>query len=340
MSRYDLVFCEREVRRLRCAWPCWSGSFTPIVVAFAIAGCLAATPSRADEPPLTGEAFPPELVEWVAAEGNPVFIGGGETAWDKKIRERGWILKEGDEYHLWYTGYDATREGLRMLGYAASRDGRTWQRSPENPLDREHWIEDMQVLKDGDTYYMFAEGKDDVAHLLTSRDRLHWQRVGPLDIRLTSGEPISAGPRGTPTVWIENGVWHLFYERGDKGVWLATSRDRQIWTNVSDDPVIAMGPAAYDKYAVALNQVIKHKGRYYGFYHASDTPEWKEWSTCIATSRDLVHWEKYGQNPLLKENKSSGIVVGEGEAMRLYTMHPVVQMHVRKKQQDGSPTGK
>ena len=32
-------------------------------------------------------------------------------------------------------------------------------------------------------------------------------------------------PCGTPTVWIENGVWYLFYEWNDKGVWLAKTND-------------------------------------------------------------------------------------------------------------------
>ena len=107
---------------------------------------------------------------------------------------------------------------------------------------------------------MFAEGKNDIAHRLTSTDGLHWTDHGSLDIRKTDGTPISPGPYGTPTAWFENGTWYLFYERGDQGVWLATSRDLKVWTNVQDDPVIAMGPEPYDAAAVALNQVVKRDG--------------------------------------------------------------------------------
>ena len=60
----------------------------------------------------------------------PVFNGAGPNHWDAKIRERGWIMREGDTYHLWYTGYDGTREGIKLLGYATSADGRTWTRWP------------------------------------------------------------------------------------------------------------------------------------------------------------------------------------------------------------------
>ena len=96
---------------------------------------------------------------------------------------------------------------------------------------------------------------------------------GPTEVRSTSARPtaspISPGPYGTPTAWFENGTWYLFYERGDQGVWLATSKDLKIWTNVQDDPVIAMGPEPYDKTAVAVNQIVKRDGFYYAFYHAN-----------------------------------------------------------------------
>ena len=33
----------------------------------------------------------------------------------------------------------------------------------------------MFVLKHEDKYFMFAEGKNDIAHLLTSADGINWQ---------------------------------------------------------------------------------------------------------------------------------------------------------------------
>jgi hypothetical protein len=174
---------------------------------------------------------------------------------------------------------------------------------------------------------MFAEGKGDIAHLLTSDDGIAWKEEGPLDIRTRSGEPLSPGPYGTPSVFVEDGTWHLFYERDDKGVYVATSRDRRVWTNVKDEPVIALGPDAYDRHAVALNQVIRYKGRYYGVYHANADPDWKgPWTTCLAASDDLVRWEKYPGNPIVRSDDSSGILVDDGARLRLYTMHPAVKL--------------
>src|SRR5262245_52734056 len=136
------------------------------------------------------DKFPPELVKFTPYAKKPVFEAGGKSAWDAKIRERGWILREDGVYKLWYTGYDGTADGLRMLGYATSPDGIAWTRHPRNPIYRDHWVEDMMIVKHDGKYYMFAEGKEDRAQLLISANGLDWTRVGQLDIRRTDGKPI------------------------------------------------------------------------------------------------------------------------------------------------------
>ena len=215
------------------------------------------------------EDFPDSIVRWKPAQADPVFKGEGGRAWDRKIRERGWVEFADGKYHLWYTGYNDDRSKLRLLGHATSADGLSWERDRANPVFGGSWVEDVCLAGHDGTYYLFAEGKDDVAHLLASTDRVHWEDRGSLDIRKADGEPIGPGPYGTPTAFFEDGVWNLFYERGDQGVWLARSRDMKVWTNVQDDPVLAKGPDAYDREAIAVNQVVKRDGVYYAFYHAN-----------------------------------------------------------------------
>jgi len=273
--------------------------------------------------------FPEELVHFQTFSENPVFEGTGEPTWDQKIRERGYILKEGETYHMWYTGLRPDGESL-SLGYATSLDGLSWKRYAENPIFDESWTEDMMVVNVNGTYHMFAEGKGDIAHRLSSKDRIHWLDHGPLDMRTSDGSPLGEGPYGTPTVWRENNLWYLFYERNDLGIWLASSNDLEIWTNVQDDPVIAMGPETYDQYGLAVNQILKYKGWYYAYYHGTAFEDWHEWSTNIAASKDLVHWTKYNQNPIMGMNRSSGILVPDGDKFRLYTMHDKVEVHFPK----------
>lgn len=276
--------------------------------------------------------FPSEIVNFTAHKSNPLFKGTADSAtWDEQIRERGFILKEAETYYMWYTGYTKkTGKQIKYLGLATSPDGLKWTRHPGNPIHKTHWLEDVFVMKSAGTYYMFAESKDDIARLLTSTDRVHWEDKGALDIRLKNGKPISRGPYGTPTVWKEGDIWYLYYERNDADVWLATSKDLKIWTNVQDEPVLHSGPEAYDKFAVAFNQIIKYKGLYYAYYHASAFKDWREWTTNVAVSKDLIHWKKYANNPILKDNKSSGILVHDGKQFRMYTMHPEVNVYFPK----------
>ncbi len=292
-------------------------SFRPSLLLLLLAA--SGRPSLADE-------FPRGLVAWRPSPANPVFQGAGGAAWDRKIRERGWIDVENGTYRLWYTGYNDDRSPAKYLGHATSPDGIHWTRNPTDPIYTQSWVEDVNVLRRDGVYHMFAEGKDDIAHQLSSRDGLHWGEDARLDIRLVNGKPLGPGSYGTPTVWYEDGTWYLFYERGDQGVWLATSRDRSVWTNVQDTPVLARGPEPYDLYAVALNQIIKREGVYYAFYHANAHRPWKDWTTNIARSRDLVHWEKYPGNPILRDNCSSAVLVRGPKGDRLYTMHPMVRL--------------
>lgn len=281
----------------------------------------------ADEP-----EFPRELVSFEPTGAGPVFVAGGEGRWDVKIRERGFILREGPLWHMWFTGYDGTRPGLKMLGYASSRDGVRWTRHKSNPIYKAHWVEDMMVVKQGSVYFMFAEGRGDVAQLLVSSDGIGWTRRGPIDVRLTNGKTIPQGPYGTPTGYYENGTWYLFYERRDAGIWLATSMDMLIWTNVSDEAVLKPGPKLFDRDLVALNQVFRYKGRYFASYHGAargeETPAL--WSSGLAVSDDLKSWTKYSGNPLRPrvENKSSGVFVRDGSRFVFYTMHGAVHRHL------------
>lgn len=282
---------------------------------------------------VTKEEFPSQMVNFIPYNANPVFAGTGTNTWDKVIRERGYIIFENGIYKMWYTGYKEDKDTVpKYLGYATSKDGINWTRYPENPIFKEKWTEDMFVVKNKGEYYMYAEGKNDVAHLLTSRDGIHWKEEGDLIIKKVNGEIID-GPYGTPTVWIENDKWYLFYERNDEGIWLAESNDHKTWTNVQDAPVIKKGPGKYDAGALAANQVIKYKGRYYLYYHSSSMPMESsvEWTSNVAMSTDLVHWIKYDKNPIVAGDHSSPILVYDGKNYKLYTMHLQVWLYFPKK---------
>ncbi|OJW08513.1 MAG: glycosylase [Planctomycetales bacterium 71-10] len=275
-----------------------------------------------------GRAFdePWAFARWKPVGDGPVFAGTGGGSWDGRLRERGFILPEGDGYTLWYTGYERDKPLRMSLGRAVSGDGADWRRDERNPVFRDAWAEDVFVARVDGGYQMFAEGRGDIVHRLTSADGVRWADHGSLDVRNADGSPIEPGSFGTPTAWFEGGVWHLFYERGDMGVWLATSRDLKVWTNVRDEPVLARGPEPFDRAQIALNQVVRRGGWYYAFYHALADVAVRDWTTNLARSRDLIHWEKYPGNPIIGGNRSSAVLVPTPRGDRLYTMHPDVRM--------------
>jgi beta-1,2-mannobiose phosphorylase / 1,2-beta-oligomannan phosphorylase len=276
--------------------------------------------------PSVSDQFPKELVEFVPYDHNPVFSGTDTDTWDQHIRERGYILFEDNIYKMWYTGYRGGDDDPKSLGYATSADGIKWTRYPENPVFSEKWTEDMFVIKENGTYFMYAEGKSDIAHLLTSGDGINWHEQGNLVILGATGDTIPP-PYGTPSVWIENGEWYLFYERNDDAIWIARSTDHINWKNVQDEPVLSRGPGAYDSGAVAANQVIRFNGKYYMYYHGSSNAGWDKpgtislWTSNVAMSSDLIHWIKYPKNPIVEGDHSSPVIVNHDGRYRLYTMH-------------------
>jgi beta-1,2-mannobiose phosphorylase / 1,2-beta-oligomannan phosphorylase len=283
----------------------------------------------------TTNEFAKEMVEFIPSSHNPLFSGTNTDTWDKHIRERGYIMFENGLYKMWYTGYTDGDKSLKSLGYATSKDGINWDRYSKNPIFSQKWTEDVFVMKQDGIYYMFAEGETDINHMLTSDDGINWQEQGDLVILSVSGDTIP-GPYGTTSVIIENDKWYMFYERFDKGIWVATSEDKKIWTNIQDDPVLKNGPEIYDESAVATNQVIKYKGKFYMYYHGSTYADWaslgatSSWTSNVAMSTDLINWVKYPDNPIVGGGESSPILVYDGSNYQLYTMHNEVRLHNAK----------
>jgi len=266
---------------------------------------------------------------WVGTADNPLFTGR-PGHWDAEIRERGWIMKEGETWKLWYTGYNKADQPLKMrLGYATSSDGIHWERAFDEPVYDEVWTEDVTIVKHNQQYIMMAEGYRDQPHMLESEDGMAWTRIGPLDVRKADGTPIDPGPHGTPTLLYHDNVWHLFYERRDQGIWLATSTDRKVWTNETDEPLIIPGPHEYDRLMIAMNQIVQINGTFYGVMHGTGSVQKpRDWCTYLVKSNDLRRWSKLKRGPLLPvgSNRSSGMLIHDGEQWRLYTAHARVDV--------------
>jgi predicted GH43/DUF377 family glycosyl hydrolase len=96
--------------------------------------------------------------------GNPVFRGSGRS-WDSRGVREAEIFKGREYYHIFYGGSDGA---VWRIGHVRTRDFRSFQANPKNPIfnpspDPDAWDSDgiltPQVFEIGDDYYMLYAGK-------------------------------------------------------------------------------------------------------------------------------------------------------------------------------------
>ncbi len=264
------------------------------------------------------------LVNFTLSPANPVLTPGPTGSWDERIRERGWFMYENGTYHVWYSGwqgnYDHTVPNLVHLGYAYSTDGVHWTKSANNPIYSQTWIEDVAVVKEGNTYYMYAEdeytgsGLGARINLYTSQDKLNWTRYGT--VLAKNGGGWESDDVGTPTVWKEGNTWYMLYEgygpSTEGQVGLATSSNGINWTRHPNNPVLA-NPLGTDK-DIAFDSIIKIENVYYAYGHYDTGGH--VWAAAMFTSTDLLSWTQY---PATLLTNNSPVIVDNGSQFFVYS---------------------
>ena len=266
------------------------------------------------------------LVKFTPSTNNPILTPGPKGSWDENIRERGWVMYENGMYHMWYGGwrgeYLHSEAKLVKLGYAYSTDGINWTKYAGNPIYTETWVEDMTVIKDGNTYFMYAEdeksedGNGTTIDLYTSTDRINWTRQRT--VLAPDGSGWEKGDVGTPTVWKEGSAWFMLYEGLVDGiaghVGLATSSDGMNWTRYLNNPVLAN--PIHPSLDIAIDSIIKINGVYHAYGHY-DTGGYR-WVGGLFTSTNLTEWNMYSGNPIAG---NSPVIVDVGDnKYRLYAV--------------------
>lgn len=114
-----------------------------------------------------GYAISNDGINWVKYAGNPIIVTGINT-WDSIYVQDPHVIKEGNEYHMWYGGGDNDTYYSQQVGYATSQDGINWIKSPLNPIltrgNTGDWDEILasfpSVLNDSGNYKMWYTGRN------------------------------------------------------------------------------------------------------------------------------------------------------------------------------------
>ena len=170
-------------------------------------------------------------------------------------------------------------------------------------------------------FYMTYVGYDGIGYqtgLATSRELVHWERVG-LILARDPGDPIvrynialmcilrddaldsAGGLRKVGGRYL--GAWHAYpnsgYEAGPAVIGLAWSDNLRHWQRT--EPILRPEDgAAWERGGLYKPYLVKSGDTYYLFYNAKNNVErgWIE-QTGLATSKDLKTWTRYAGNPIL-----------------------------------------
>lgn len=175
------------------------------------------------------------------------------------------VVKAGNKFVMLYRAQDA--HGTSTLGYATSRDGVHFTRrshpvlGPQAPYEKGGGVEDPRLVKFGDTYYLTYTGynsvdgkgpggKDAQLCLATSKDLIHWTRLGVILPAYQGRWNVGWTKSGAIVPEKINGKYWMYYlgdarrHPGQMGV--AESPDLLHWTDALNHPVLRTRPGHFD----------------------------------------------------------------------------------------------
>lgn len=196
------------------------------------------------------------------------------------------------------------------VGLATSRDGIKWDYQGKVLTKGDDFdalqasFPDVQYDKDGGTWYMLYEGKsseNDVNSvcLATSNDGVNWNKQGPVISPGDAGE-VSDVDVGTPTMFKEDGVWHVYFhtyaEDGRVRIGYASGPELDQLT-VRQGALLDVDASGIEGGTVgARSNVVKAGDWYYMAYEVcSPTKEFEgaQWGTNLARAASPDGpWEK------------------------------------------------
>jgi beta-1,2-mannobiose phosphorylase / 1,2-beta-oligomannan phosphorylase len=202
------------------------------------------------------------------------------SSWEKDLNRPVVIQKDGI-YHMWYTGQ---ADGHSWIGYAVSKDGKSWTRESPNPVlspdvpwekvavmcPHVIWDEQKNLFK---MWYSGGEQYEpDAIGFATSKDGLNWEKNmnNPVFLKNTQNEWEQA--KVTACQVIKRSDDYLMFFIGFKNInyaqiGMARSKDGITnWERFKDNPIIKPG-TGWDSSAVYKPYAIPDNNRWLLYYN-------------------------------------------------------------------------
>ena len=218
----------------------------------------------------------------------------------KHETEKGYFVQRYEDRFYW-----DTPENLRLYPYGA-KDG--WVKYKDNPvLGRENGTcFDLSVLKEADTFRMWFSWrpKECIAYS-ESKDGLHWSAP----VKVLEPDPESEWDRdelNRPSVIKKDGIYKMWYSgqmnpyenNGRSCIGYAQSLDGIYWERLSL-PVMVPDQEWELQSIMCPHVVYEEKEKLYKMWYSGGGNHEPD-AIGFAWSRDGIHWNKYEQNPILK----------------------------------------
>jgi predicted GH43/DUF377 family glycosyl hydrolase len=247
---------------------------------------------------------------WERYPGNPVFPAVPGTWMEDQTANPDLLLID-DIYYMYFRGQRRRHDRIGVATIPKEKfDGVTWNIHPEPIIDvggpgswdEVHALDPATVLVDG-KIYLYYTGVSPLADraicLAVSEDGINFMKY--------DNNPVIIG--GAPEVVYRDGIFFLYYWREvpDKGgfqIHYATSTDGYHFTEPSQSLSLPVGEEGeWDSFTVETPRILREGGLYYMIYCGSNRHKDYPYHAGLATSKDLVHWEKYPGNPIFSRGE-------------------------------------
>lgn len=263
------------------------------------------------------EEVPTELRKWLKPQqwerdtDGPIIQLGESGEFDDTHVFAPMVAKMSEKFYLWYNGSTGTvANRVFHLGLAMSPDGKTFAKSPGNPVfkfgDGQHSVltptllrtTDGKPLREDDRLRMWFSSTDfsdklgyHALYETSSKDGVNWSAPSPPLL-----DHVYA-----PSILKEGGEYRMWYTDVSAEIWvirLATSNDGRQW-NIHPEPVLKPD-ARWEKSRLFYPSVLKTDGVYLMWYGSYWSTKKNKTAIGLAASLDGYKWYRNSHNPVLR----------------------------------------